>query len=171
MTMRSKRWAQWLSRNWFLPLAVVLFTLAWTISAQGALKYERHAIAQFELALTVDVLLTLPVLYWLCYRRQQTRIAMAMRIVAVQCFGIYLATWIVPENARDILAYLEPLRVAGLIVLAAVEIRLMLAVVRLAFNPSTETRTLTDAGMPPFVAKLMLAEARFWRWVFSWLRR
>ncbi|WP_373488764.1 hypothetical protein [Blastomonas sp.] len=170
--MIGGKWSsEWLSQNWFVPLAIVLAALAWVIGSQIAAMPDRRALAQFEAALTFDVVFTLPALYWLCYRHYKTRIALALRIVALQCLGIYWATWVIPEDARNILPYLEPVRMAGLVMLIAVELRLLFMVLRLVFRPSTDVDSLTQEGVPPLLAKLMLAEARFWRWLFTWWRR
>lgn len=167
----GKRSSEWFSRNWFVPLVIVLVAVVWVIGSQMAALPDRQALSQFEAALTFDALVTLPALYWLCYRNYKTRSALALRIVALQCLGIYWAGRVIPEESRNILPYLGPVRVAGLVMLVAVELRLLIMVMRLVFRSSTDVDTLKQEGVPPLLAKMMLFEARFWRWLFTWWRR
>lgn len=151
-----------LRQNWFWPLSVALVACFWAIATIPVVPLT----PDFEWAFLFDVLITLPVLFALCYRGTMTRVALGMRIVGLQCAGIWLATKLVPVDSQSILPHLGWLRWAGLTVLLLFEIRLMVAVVKLVWNPSAKQADLEAVGMPPFVAKLAMIEARFWRWVF-----
>lgn len=70
-----------------------------------------------------------------------------------------------------VLPQLAWLRYAGLTVLMLIEVRIMVALFKILFKPGTSSKQLEDIGMPPFLAKLALLEARFWRWVFSIFKR
>lgn len=156
-----------LRRNWFWPLAVSLLACVWAIALIPAVLQT----PDFEWALLFDVFITLPVLFAICYRGTMTKLALGVRIIALQCAGIWLATKLVPVDSQSILPHLEWLRWAGLAILLLFEIRLMVAVVRLVWNPSAKQTDLEATGMPPFVAKLAMIEARFWRWVFAKFRK
>jgi hypothetical protein len=45
-----------------------------------------------------------------------------------------------------------------------------IAVLRVLFGADPDPKELERQGMPPLLARLMLAEARFWRWVWSRLK-
>ena len=64
------------------------------------------------------------------------------------------------------------MRIAGLIVLAVVELWLLVAVIRLVFGSDTSCDEVSRVtGAPRFVARLMLLEARFWKAVWRLIRR
>jgi peptidoglycan/LPS O-acetylase OafA/YrhL len=156
-----------LKENWFWPVALLLVALAWSIARMA----PPSDLGGWELAVLFDVFITLPLLFVLCYRRKLRRGALVLRIVALQCLGIWLATKIVPAEGQTLLPHLEWLRYAGFAVLLLVELRIMVALFQIIFKPDATTKQLEDIGMLSFVAKLVLLEARFWRWVFGVFKR
>jgi hypothetical protein len=57
-------------------------------------------------------------------------------------------------------------------VLFAFEVWIVLALIKLVFRPDTTANQIEQQlGAPPFIAKLILMEARFWRRVFSIFKR
>jgi hypothetical protein len=156
-----------MKQNWFWPVAVVLFGLTWAIM----LVSRPETSAGLELALLFDVLATIPVLFALCYAHVMPLGRLAIRIVALQCLGIWVAAKILPIESQVILLELRWLRNLGLAVLFVIELRLAIALLRLVFRAETKEADLQELGMPPLMAKLALAEARFWRWVVSAFRK
>lgn len=152
-----------LKEHWFWPLALALVAVAWALAA----RLPSQELAGWEMAVLFDVFITLPLLYLICYRKKLARNAMLGRIIALQCLGIWLATKIVPVDQQILLPQLSWLRYCGIAVLLVIELRLMVALFQILFKADTTTQQLEDAGMPPFLAKLALLEARFWRWIFS----
>jgi hypothetical protein len=151
----------WATGHWFLlalpPLfaASWLFTRAvdWQASGRGA-----EAVVLFDWTVSV------PLLYFLCYRRRLPARAMAIRLVALACLGIWIASWLVPVSAQEILRHLGWPRLAGLALLALLEARLLLLALKLAFSGDSSAEELAErTGAPPLLARLMLLEARFWR--------
>jgi hypothetical protein len=154
--------------NWFWPLAITLVALAWTIGRFSQIEPD----SSWEYAVLVDILITLPILYFVCYRKKATLKHNIFRILALQCTGIWLATKIVPIESQLLLPYLSWLRFAGLAVLFVFEAWIGLALIKLLFRPDTTADQIQQQlGAPLFVAKLLLLEARFWRWVFSIFKR
>ncbi len=156
-----------LRENWFWPVAFVLFTVAWSLSA----SLPPQDLSGWEMAVLFDALITLPLLFAICYRRKLTRKNLIIRILALQCLGIWLATKIVPIESQTLLPQLSWLRYAGLAVLVLIELRIMVALFKTVFKVDATSKQLEEIGMPPFLAKLALLEARFWRWVFSNFKR
>jgi hypothetical protein len=156
-----------LKENWFWPVALVLVALAWLIGR----NLPPGDLNGWELAILCDVLITLPVLFALCYRVKLQRNKLIIRLLALQCAGIWLATKIVPIESQIILPQLTWLRYVGLAVLVLIELRVMLEMFKLVFKADTNAEQLEKIGLPPLLAKLAVLEARFWRWVFSIFKR
>jgi hypothetical protein len=153
--------------NWFWPLAAALMAGAWLISR----TLPPVELSGWEMAVLFDVIVTLPLLFILCYRRTLARNKLIIQIIALQCLGIWLASKIVPVESQQLLPQLEWLRYAGLAVLVLIELRVMVALFRILFKTETNEQQLEDIGMPPLLAKLALIEARFWRRVFSFFKK
>jgi hypothetical protein len=165
--MGAATMTQRLKDNWFWPLAIMLSAFAAFIARTTPVG----ALEGWEVAVVFDVLVTIPVLFALCYRAKLTRNNLIIRVVALQCLGIWLATKIVPVEAQSLLPQLSWLRYLGLAVLVVIELRVIVAMFRIIFKPGTGTAELENLGMPASLAKLALLEARFWRWVFSVFKR
>lgn len=156
-----------LGAHWFVPALVLILGVLWLMSRDPMFMAEGG-----ETAILADLCLTVPLLYVLCYRRRHSALQLGMRALGLACLGIWLGSWIIPASDQSVLTRLGPLRVAGLIVLALVELRLLVAMVRLVFGSEASADEVSRAtGAPPFVAKLMLLEARFWKAVWRLIRR
>ena len=147
--------------NWFWPVAAIIAAAIWALSTISQVPLSPG----FEKALLFDALITMPVLYLLCYRSSFTTTALIVRVLALQCAGIWLAAKLVPVGNQSILSHLTWIRWAGLAIVTLFEIRLVAAVVKLQLKPTTLQDELEAAGMPPVLAKLAMLEARFWRWI------
>lgn len=156
-----------LGTHWFIPVVGLILGALWLAARDSMFMAEGG-----EAAIIADLCLTVPILYVLCYRRRHSAIQLGLRALALACLGIWLGSWIIPESDQSVLTRLGPLRVAGLIVLALVELRLLVAMIRLVFGRETSAAEVSRAtGAPPFLARLMLLEARFWKAVWSLIRR
>jgi peptidoglycan/LPS O-acetylase OafA/YrhL len=156
-----------LKENWFWPVTLVLVALAWLVSS----NLPPGDLTGWELAVLFDVLITLPLFFALCYRGKLPRNKLVIRILALQCLGIWLATKMVPVESQIVLPQLAWLRYAGIAVLVLIELRIMVALFKIVFKSDTNAQQLEEIGMPPLLAKLALLEARFWRSVFSIFKR
>ncbi len=153
--------------NWFWPLALLLVAMAWLLA-----RFPSDDLPQnFEYAVIFDVLVSMPLLFVICYRAKLPRNQMIFRILALQCLGIWIAGKIIPLENQLILPQLSWLRSAGLVVLIALELWIMITVCKIAFSKSATADHLSSVGIPPMLAKLMLIEARFWRRIFSFFKR
>lgn len=162
--MKDVRMIAKIKEDWFWPLAITLVALAWTIGHFSQIEPN----SSWEYAVIFDMLVTLPILYFVCYGKKTTLKDNIFRILALQCTGIWLATKIVPIESQSLLPYLAWLRFAGLAVLFAFEAWIVVALIKLVFKPDTTAKQVEQQlSAPPFVAKLILLEARFWRRVFS----
>lgn len=159
---------QWAVANWFvlaLPLLLAIsFGLARTEpwNARGSVS---------ESVLLFDWCVTVPLLYAFCYRRRLPLKTLLPRVFALSCLGVWLVSWLVPAEAQEVLPHLSWARSAGLVVLGLIELRLLVAALRIAFSDKGTVADIEKvSGAPPLLAKLMLMEARFWRFIWKILR-
>lgn len=156
-----------LRRHWFVPVAIMLLAIEWPFVR--TVDWSREGFA--EAAVLFDMTVSIPVLYLLCYRGQLPWRALAVRTAALACLGVYLASWLVPGEAQRWILELSWLRTVGLILLALIELRLVVAAVRLTLGGRTDaTLVAAQTGAPEWAARLMLLEARFWKRVWRLLR-
>lgn len=150
-------------RHWFYLLLPLL--LAAAIGFRTTHPWAEQP--GFGEAVTVlDWCIVLPLLFALCYGHLPWRV-LALRTLAVACGGFWIAGQIVPAEAQGLLQDWRGLRWLGLGVLLAFEAAAVVAVLRIAFAATPDPQALQKHGIPPLVARLMLAEARFWRWVWA----
>ena len=160
-----------LGANWFYPLAIGLIALVWALDIFSKGRFPSAGGTSLELAVLADVFVTLPVLYWLCFRKRHGLAKLLLGVTAVVCSGLWLAGQFVPATDQRILPQLSWLRYAGLAIIVGFEVRLAAVAFRMIWRPQTKVADLAAEGVPPVIAKLMLLEARFWRWVLSAFRK
>ncbi len=117
----------------------------------------------------IDWCVFVPALHVICYRDLPTR-TLVLRTLAMLCGGIWVAGVIVPDAAMSILRDWGWIRGIGLVVLALFECVALVAMLRVVFGGTPDAAALARQGIPLPIARLMLAEARFWRWIWMRLR-
>ena len=153
--------------HWYAPVFIAMLASVWWLARSPAFMGSGG-----EAALLIDLCLTAPVLYTLCYARKQPLRITVVRALAIACGGVWIATWLIPTSEQILLPQLAPLRWVGLGLVCLVEVRLLSAAIRVAFSENGTVEDVARAsGAPPWVAKLMLWEARFWRGVWRLIRR
>lgn len=156
----------WAGRHWFFGAFAAMLAGIYLLS-----RWPQFIAEGGEIALLTDLCVTAPLLYWLCYRRSVPARRLVVRALALACASVWLAGHLVPAGAQALLPRLEWVRTLGLAVVILVELRIVIAVLRLAASQSASAEQLSQLGdVPPFIARLMLAEARMWRGIWSWLR-
>lgn len=157
------------ANHWFILLVPVL--LAGALLMSTTVDWQREG-STAEAVLLFDACVTLPLLYWLCYRGKKAPKQLAIRMAALACLGVALAGWLVPAAHHDLIARVAWLRWLGLAVLALIEIRVVLLTVRLLFTSDVRPEKLAaEANVPLIFARLMALEARFWKAVWKLIRR
>jgi hypothetical protein len=163
---QAQRWAL---SNWFLVVAPVLILAGWLITRSAPWAGEAHGM---EAVLLFDACVTLPVLYALCYARRLALWQLAVRMIGVACLGIYLLTLVVPADAQRLLPQFAAARWVGLGLLVLIELRVLIAAIRLVFAADASAQDVAaKTGAPPLIAKLMVMEARMWKAVGRAFRR
>ena len=159
--------AEKLKQNWFWPVEILLWAAVWFLVRQ----MPQDIPANYEYAVLTDVFITMPLLLWLCYRSQLTTKPLLLRVVGVISLGIWLASQMLQPEHQTILPLLGSLRNIGLGVAIAIELWLLVSILKIVFKKETTSQVLVDQGVPEYMAKLMLLEARFCRWVFGLFRK
>lgn len=158
---------EWAAANWFLLALPILGAVSFAVA-----RSVPPADPMIEAVTLFDWVVTIPLLYFLCYRRSLAPRQMALRLLALACLGVWAAGQVLPLSAQAMLPHLGWPRMAGLAVLALIELRLLVLAVKFAFSARGSAEELAEkSGAPVFLAKLMLLEARFWRAVWKLIRR
>lgn len=153
-----------IGRNWFYALIPIWLLASLVFRATHQWDAERQL---GEAIILFDWCVFIPVTFAICYRDMSGR-ALVLRCLALICGGIWLAGKLVPVEAQNLLRDLGGMRWVGLSALLLFEMAALVAMLRVVFGAAPDPRALEDQGIPPVVAKLMIAEAKFWRWV--WVR-
>jgi hypothetical protein len=165
MTMRLRGW---MSANWFAAAVPALLLVEWLVVRDVGGEMGRF----LEAVVLFDLCLFMPLLYVLCYRGKVPRGQLVLRTVALACLGIYVATYLVPEPMQVLLPELGLLRLAGLAVLMLIELRLLIAAIRIVWGRDGSVAQVQAAsGAPAWMATLMVMEARFWKRLWKLIRR
>lgn len=154
--------------NWFYVLLPFLMLGAWLMASTPESLADP---VMTERVLLFDALISLPLLYFLFLRSRASLRVTLLRVAALAGSGVWFASWLMPEGSGQILPWLSWLRYVALPVLIGIELIALVAVVRHVYGDTPDEAHLIALGMPPIIAKAMLAEARFWKRVFAWLRR
>jgi hypothetical protein len=168
MTMANAGAGLWLRRNWFLPLLALLLAIEFAFAR--SIDWSQPRVP--EAAMLFDLCLFLPALHFLCYRRKLAWKPLLVRTAALALLGIYVASKLIPPAAQGLVAELGWARTAGLVVLALIELRLLAVALKLVFGGRATAEEVAErTGAPPWIARLMLLEARFWKWLWRSIRR
>jgi len=158
-----------LRNHWFLFLAPLIIAGDLMVSLVPRGEPPRLV----EAALLFDFAVVLPALCWWCYRAQGRRAV--IRALALSCLGIWAASHLVPTDEQVLLTWMAPLRYVGLAVLVWIEIAIVVAIWKAVFKGDSAEGAAKAVSashdMPPWVAKLMAWEARFWLKCWNAVRR
>lgn len=159
----------WLTAHWFLVAAAAIVSVNWL--ALPGIRADLPRLA--ESAALFDFAIVLPALYWLCYRRR--RRDAGVRALALACLGAWAVSKLIPPSEHQLLDYLMPLRYVGLAVLVAIELKILVALYRMVFSGATRAAAAAQiqnqADLPPWLSRLLVAEAMFWRRVWQFVER
>ena len=155
--------------HWFFLVAPLIIAA----DIYLAFSFRGEISGPLEAGLLFDLAVLLPCLYWLCYRGRGRKAA--IRAMALACLGIWAALKLVPESEHQFLGYVAPLRYLGIAVLVWLELAIILAIYRSIFKGGSPAEAAAcaqaAADLPPWLARLLVLEATFWRRVWETLRR
>lgn len=156
-----------LRAQWFYILLPLAVAVEWSLALTPDAMAEPRML---EATLPFDLAIFLPALYFLFLRGRVTLKAALLRTAALAGSGIWLAAWLMPAGEGVVLPWLEWVRYVALPLLIAVELIAAAAILRHVYGETPSVHQLIDQGLPKPMAKLILAEARFWKRVLRWLR-
>jgi hypothetical protein len=157
----------WLRRNWFPPLLAVLLAIELAFARSSDWSQPRGP----EAVMLFDLCLFIPFLHFLCYRRKLALKPLLIRTFALSFLGVWIASTLIPPDAQSLLAELGWARLAGIFILALIELRLLIVAIRMIFGGRATVAEIAErTGAPPWIARLMLAEAHFWKWLWRLIR-
>ena len=150
-----------LRANWFFVAAAAVLATDLTV-----LNIPHGASPRLlEAGLLGDLALLIPCLYLACYWRKGKRAV--IRTLALASLGFWFASKLLPASGHFIISSLSPLRYVALAVLFAIEVKVVLVTYKAVFSGATrreaEASLQQQTDLPVWVAKLMTAEAMFWR--------
>ena len=152
--------------GWFYLLLPVWLGAAWSLSRDPQVLRDPPAL---ELVLLFDFAIFLPALYALFLRRTVRSLGLAIRCGGLALSGLWLAGLLLPEGTGTIIPRLAWLRALFLPIALAIEIGAAIAVLRIVYAEEPDEARLHASGMPPWLVRLVLAEARFWKRVWRML--
>jgi hypothetical protein len=161
---------QWLRQHWFLVAASLII-----ISDISVVAFDKWQNARLlEAALLADFAIIIPLLYLVCYRANGKRAL--IRAVGLCCLGIWAVGHIVPEAQHHLVEKVSFLRYVGLGVLLLIELKLMISIYRAMFGKQEQMKaniesSLKNANLPPWLARVVMIEALFWRKLWQFLQR
>jgi hypothetical protein len=160
---REMKIASVIGRNWFYALLPI-----WLLASVGfRATHPWDAQPQFgEVVTLFDWCVFIPMTFAICYRSMSRR-ALTLRLLALMCGGVWLAGKLVPADAQSLLRSMGGMRWVGLAVLLLFEIAAFVAMWRVIFGAKPDPRVLEEQGIQLIMAKLMIAEAKFWRWLWG----
>jgi CDP-diglyceride synthetase len=136
----------WAAANWFLLVLPLLLAVSWLFTR----SVDWQSSARSAEAVTLfDWMVSIPLLYFLCYRDKVRGKAMAIRLLGLACLGVWIASRLVPAEAQGLLPHLSWPRMAGLAVLALIELRLLVLALKLAFSGNASAEELANAAALP----------------------
>lgn len=151
----------WLKANWFFVVAALV--VAVDVMALRTPNWSSPRL--LEAGLLSDLALVVPGLYLACYGRRGKRTY--LRAVAMASLGFWCASKLLPESGQFIIPSLWPIRYLAIAVLLWIEFKVTFSIYRAVFSGASRQDAAASlqvqAGMPAWAAKLVAAEASFWR--------
>lgn len=157
------------SPKWFFA---TLLPLALLIEGVFTATLDWSAYPRAEWVPLVDLCVFLPLVYLVAFSSGaplKTRIVHALAIAGL---GLLAAKMMVPEANQFVIGYLSEVRGALFLVILAVEGFVFWKVLQALYKKGADAKAIErDFAVPPFVAKLLVMEAKFWKAVWSLFRR
>jgi len=155
--------------KWFflivLPIAVAI---EWAFAA----TLDWSAYPRAEWVALVDLCVFMPLVYLGLFSSELSAKARALRALGIAGIGLFAASWIVPSANQFLISELASLRAASLVFVLAFEGFVFFKVMQALYAKNADAKAIErDFAVPPFIAKLLVMEAKFWKAVWGFFRR
>ncbi len=166
MTYRAKY-----KKALFILITVFLFTVHYQLYSSGFYFFSSQQSLP-EWPLLVDILVTLPALYWLIFKPPLK--TLLIKSLILFSAGIFIGSIILPEASKVTWPYLESLRYLLLFGFILIEISLLISLLHIIRVPTSINNNI-ESSMENFLKKknlsstiieLYLLEARVWFYAF-----
>ena len=155
--------------KWFFLIAL---PLAIAVEWAFARSLDWSAYPRSEWVALFDLCVFMPLLYLAAFGSELTRKARLLRCLGIAGIGLFASSFIVPAPNQFIISELSALRNAAMVGVVAFEVWIFWKVVGAVYRSNADAKTLErDFAMPEWIAKLMVAEAKFWKTVWKLVRR
>lgn len=160
---------------WALGFALAVYVFSWQMLRQPP-DWLRAGGDLPQWPVTLDLLLTVPVVYWWLHRRDRRRAALGA--LALAGTGIWVASVILPDTSGPAWSALRLLRNLGIGLVAVLEIGIVIGMLRLVVrlardrNPDYALREgMRQRFGTTLAARIMAFDMRMWLHVFAGARR
>lgn len=155
--------------KWFflivLPIAVAI---EWAFAA----TLDWSAYPRAEWVALVDLCVFMPLVYLGLFSSELSAKARALRALGIAGIGLFAASWIVPSANQFLISELASLRAVSLVFVLAFEGFVFWKVLQALYARNADAKEIErDFAVPPFIAKLLVMEAKFWKTVWGLFRR
>lgn len=165
MAITFKRPAE---KYFFLIILPIAIGIEWAFAA----THDWAAYPRSEWVALVDLCVFMPVVYLAFFASELGLKARLLRGAAIAGIGLFAASYIVPAPNQIIIGELSNIRNAMLAFILVFEGFVLWKVISALYRKGADAQTLQqDYAMPEWVAKLMVMEAKFWKAVWSLVRR
>ena len=155
--------------KWFFLIAL---PLAIAIEWAFARSLDWTAYPRSEWVALIDMCVFMPLVYLTAFTSELTRKARLLRCLGIAGIGLFAASFIVPEPNQLIIGELSAVRKVAMIGIVVFEGWVLWKVIGAVYRHNADAKTLErEFAMPEWIAKLMVLEAKFWKAVWSLLRR
>ena len=155
--------------KWFFLIALpIALATEWSF----AVTLDWVAYPRSEWVALFDLCIFMPLIYFSLFQSDLPRKSRLIRTAGIAGLGLFAASFIVPESNQFVIAQLTSIRNAMIVLVLAFEGWVLWKVIGAVYRRNADAKTLErDFAIPEWIAKLMILEARFWKTVWSFLRR
>lgn len=157
------------SEKWFFK---VVLPLALIIEGVFTATLDWNAFPRAEWVPLFDLCIFLPLLYLTAFASEAPLKTRLLHAAAVAGLGLFAAKMMVPEANQLLIGQLSGVRNTLILFILAFEGFVLWKVFQALYAKNADAKTIeSDFSVPPFIAKLLVLEAKFWKAVWGLFRR
>ncbi|MEM6494763.1 MAG: hypothetical protein AAF650_10335 [Pseudomonadota bacterium] len=155
--------------KWFF---LIVLPIAIAIEWAFALSLDWSAYPRSEWVALVDLCVFMPIVYIGLFSSELSAKTRGLRALGIAGIGLFAASWIVPSANQFLISELASLRAASFVFVLAFEGFVFWKVMQALYTKNADAKAIErDFAVPPFIAKLLVLEAKFWKAVWRLFRR
>ena len=157
------------SAKWFF---LTLLPLAILIEGVFTATLDWSAYPRSEWVVLVDLCVIMPLLYFVAFSSGASLKTRILHALAIAGLGLLAAKMMVPEANQFLIGQLSQMRAALFVVILAFEAFVIWKVLSALYTKNADAKEIERGfAVPPFIAKLLVLEAKFWKAVWSLIWR